>query len=173
MVNRVCTTLKEQASWDSKTNETRTLVHYADVWIALSYFILYFDAVYLKKKRSLTNCIVSIHCAPMKSCIQTTQFVLSTWLVVQDHSVRSYVAKSIIGPVKAGIMFVLLLWQPKFIHYLEHLVVMNSLCGICLLAVETKHSTHYELRFWQWFEYLWKVYLITVALWPFMPLPLL
>jgi len=111
------------------------------------HFILYFDAVYLKKKRSPTKCIVSIHCAPMKSCIQNTQFVLSTWLLVQDHSVCLYVANSIIGPVKAGIMFALLLWQPKFIHYLEHLVVMNSLCRICLLAVETKHSTHYELCF--------------------------
>jgi len=84
----------------------------------------------------------------MKSYIQNTQFVLSTWLLVQDHSVRSYVANSIIGPVKAGIMFALLLWQPKlFIHYFEHLVVMNSLCRICLLAVQTKHSTHYELCF--------------------------
>jgi len=46
----------------------------------------------------------------MKSCIQNTQFVLSTWLLVQDHSVRLYIANSIIGPVKAGIMFALLLW---------------------------------------------------------------
>jgi len=33
-------------------------------------------------------------------------------------------------------MFALLQWQPNFIHYFEHLVVMNSLCRICLLAVE-------------------------------------
>ena len=82
----------------------------------------------------------------MKSGIQNTQFVLSTRLLVQDHSVRLYDANSIIGPVKAGIMFALLLWQPNFIHYFEHLV-MNSLCRVCLLAVETKHSTYYELCF--------------------------
>ena len=114
MVNRVCTTLKEHASWDSKMNESRTLMHYADVHISFCILMLC-----IWKQRSPTNCIVSIHCAPMKSCIQNTQFVSSTWLLVQDHSVRLYFASSIIGPVKAGIMFALLLWQLNFIHYLE------------------------------------------------------
>ena len=83
---------------------------------------------------------LSIHCAPVKSCIWSTQFVLSTQLLVQDYGV-CFVHCKYIGPVKAGIylhyrgcLFITscltaLSWQPnfitvmKYIHYFEHLVV--------------------------------------------------
>ena len=154
---------------------------YADVWIGLSYFILYSDNVYLKKQRSSTECIMSIHCAPNEELHPknyNTQFASSTWLLVQDHGMCLYVANSIIGPVKAGICLLYCCGNPTLFTTFNILVVMNSLCRVCLLAVEIKRSTHYKLCFWQQFEYHWKVgaqvliwelaiqksYLITVTL---------